>query len=58
LPYLAYAPEGPKGRLEYWNGGIMGEKNENKRSVSSAFYFPLFHYSIILTFHVDSIIRS
>jgi hypothetical protein len=38
--------------MEYWDGGIMGEKNENKSSVSSTFYFPLFHYSIIPTFHV------
>jgi hypothetical protein len=29
----------------------MGEKNENKRSVSPGLYSPLFHYSIVPTFH-------
>jgi hypothetical protein len=39
-------PAALRGQREDWNGGIMDEKNENERSVSSVFYFPLFQHSM------------
>jgi hypothetical protein len=43
------------GRLEYWNGGKMGLKEFfTIRNDFFRFLIPLFHYSIIPSFHVGS----
>jgi hypothetical protein len=45
------------GILEYWNIGVVGSKEEKPSSKMAffRFYCPLFHYSIIPTFHVAGI---